>query len=62
MALVFRNTPEAPVRCALELSKRLQAHPELRAFFAPMRKRRDEILANDSYIDAVLTRGAERAN
>jgi len=30
MALVFRNSPEAPVRCALELSKRLKAHPELR--------------------------------
>src|SRR6202022_1744658 len=30
MALVFRNSPEAPVQCALELSKRLKAHPELR--------------------------------
>src|ERR1700676_751047 len=30
MALVFRSSPEAPVRCALELSKRLKAHPELR--------------------------------
>src|SRR6058998_2760594 len=29
MALVFRNSPEEPVRCALELSKRLKAHPEL---------------------------------
>jgi TolB-like protein/Tfp pilus assembly protein PilF len=29
MALVFRNSPEAPVQCALELSKRLKAHPEL---------------------------------
>src|SRR5437870_1380816 len=29
MALVFRNTPEAPVQCALELSKKLKAHPEL---------------------------------
>jgi DNA-binding Lrp family transcriptional regulator len=29
MALVFRNSPEAPVRCALELSKRLKSHPEL---------------------------------
>jgi TolB-like protein/class 3 adenylate cyclase/Flp pilus assembly protein TadD len=29
MALVFRNTPEAPVQCALELSKRVKAHPEL---------------------------------
>jgi TolB-like protein/class 3 adenylate cyclase/cytochrome c-type biogenesis protein CcmH/NrfG len=29
MALVFRNTPEAPVQCALELSKKLKTHPEL---------------------------------
>jgi len=29
MALVFRDSPEAPVQCALELSKRLQAQPEL---------------------------------
>src|SRR5437868_11795704 len=29
MALVFRNSPEAPVQCALELSKTLKAHPEL---------------------------------
>jgi tryptophanyl-tRNA synthetase len=31
-------------------------------YFAPMRKRRAEILADKSYIDDVLTRGAERAN
>jgi len=30
MALVFRGSPEAPVECALELSQRLKAHPELR--------------------------------
>src|SRR2546430_4728605 len=29
-ALVFRNTPEAPVLCALEISKALRSHPELR--------------------------------
>src|SRR5207247_1750452 len=29
MALVFRTSPEAPAQCALELSKRLQSHPEL---------------------------------
>src|SRR5215471_5349906 len=29
-ALVFRTTPEAPVRCALEISKELKKHPELR--------------------------------
>src|SRR5213082_2675510 len=29
-ALVFRNGPEAPVLCALEISKALKSHPELR--------------------------------
>jgi hypothetical protein len=29
-ALVFRTSPEAPVRCALEISKGLKKHPELR--------------------------------
>ena len=29
-ALVFRTTPEAPVLCALEISKELKKHPELR--------------------------------
>src|SRR2546428_678676 len=29
MALVFYNTPEAPVECALEISRAAQAHPEL---------------------------------
>src|SRR5438132_12583185 len=28
-ALVFRNSPEAPVLCALEISKELKSHPEL---------------------------------
>src|SRR5713226_6456994 len=28
-ALVFRNSPEAPVICALEISKALKSHPEL---------------------------------
>jgi tryptophanyl-tRNA synthetase len=32
------------------------------AYFAPMRKRRDEILGDPSYIDTVLQRGAEQAN
>jgi tryptophanyl-tRNA synthetase len=31
-------------------------------YFAPMRHRREQIMANKSYIDDVLTRGAERAN
>ena len=29
-ALVFRTSPEAPVRCALEISKELKKYPELR--------------------------------
>jgi hypothetical protein len=29
-ALVFRNTLEAPVLCALEISKALKRHPELK--------------------------------
>src|SRR5262250_718064 len=29
-ALVFRTTPEAPVLCALQISKALKTHPELR--------------------------------
>src|SRR5213082_2030281 len=29
-ALVFRNTPEAPVLCALEIARALKSHPELR--------------------------------
>jgi tryptophanyl-tRNA synthetase len=31
-------------------------------YFAPTRKRREEILADKSYVDNVLTRGAQRAN
>src|SRR5207248_9845893 len=29
-ALVFRTTPDAPVLCALEISKALKSHPEIR--------------------------------
>ncbi len=29
MALVFFNSPEAPVRCALEIDKKLKEHPQL---------------------------------
>src|SRR5437870_8891992 len=29
-ALVFRNSPEAPAMCALEISKALKNHPDLR--------------------------------
>src|SRR5215510_1517164 len=30
MVLVFRNNPEAPVECALEISRALQSHPKLK--------------------------------
>src|SRR6202011_2233011 len=30
MALVFSNNPEAPVECALEISKALKSRPQLR--------------------------------
>src|SRR5260370_23379005 len=30
MALVFRNSPEEPARCALEISEALKEHPKLR--------------------------------
>ena len=39
-----------------------QLFEKLWEFYAPMRKRRGEILADKSYIDNVLARGAERAN
>ncbi len=39
-----------------------QLFEKLWGFFAPMRKRREEILADKSYIENVLARGAERAN
>src|ERR1043166_8330458 len=29
-ALVFRDSPEAPVLCAIEISQELKRHPELR--------------------------------
>jgi TolB-like protein/cytochrome c-type biogenesis protein CcmH/NrfG len=29
MALVFRNSPEGPAQCALEISKSLKAHPQI---------------------------------
>jgi tryptophanyl-tRNA synthetase len=35
---------------------------KLMQYFAPMRKRRTELLADQSYIDNILARGAERAN
>src|SRR5438067_4134122 len=39
-----------------------QLFARLWEFFEPMRKRREEILADPDYIDTVLARGAERAN
>jgi tryptophanyl-tRNA synthetase len=39
-----------------------QLFGKLWEYFLPMRKRRDEILADQSYVDAVLKRGAEEAN
>ena len=39
-----------------------QLFTKLWEFFAPMRKRREEILAQSGYIDEVLAKGSERAN
>ncbi len=39
-----------------------QLFEKLWEYFSPMRKRREEILADKSYIDNVLSRGAQRAN
>jgi tryptophanyl-tRNA synthetase len=39
-----------------------QLFEKLWEYFAPMRKRREEILSDKSYIDDVLARGAKRAN
>ena len=39
-----------------------QLFQKLWEYFGPMRKRREEILADASYIDGVLARGAEQAN
>src|SRR6184192_3183832 len=39
-----------------------QLFEKLWDYFAPMRKRRDEILRHEDYIESVLAQGAERAN
>jgi tryptophanyl-tRNA synthetase len=39
-----------------------QLFEKLWEYFAPMRKRREEILSDKTYIDRVLARGAKRAN
>jgi tryptophanyl-tRNA synthetase len=39
-----------------------QLFEKLWEYFAPMRKRREEILTDKSYIDNALARGAKRAN
>jgi tryptophanyl-tRNA synthetase len=39
-----------------------QLFERLWEYFAPMRKRREEVLSDKSYIDNVLSKGATRAN
>jgi tryptophanyl-tRNA synthetase len=39
-----------------------QLFEKLWDYFAPMRKRRQELLADKLYVDSVLVRGAQRAN
>jgi tryptophanyl-tRNA synthetase len=39
-----------------------QLFEKLWEYFQPMRKRREEILADKSHVEAVLKRGAEQAN
>src|SRR5437667_1765789 len=39
-----------------------QLFEKLWEYFSPMRKRREEILADKSYVDSILTRGARHAN
>src|SRR5581483_11934344 len=45
-----------------ELAEMHELFEKLWEYFAPMRKRREEILGDKLYIDNVLARGAERAN
>ena len=54
MALVFATTPDAPVSCALQVSKALRSHPELRvhmsgeeleSYYAQLPQSRDQKLA-----------------
>src|SRR5262249_12316046 len=42
-ALVFRTSPEAPVLCALEISKALKTHPELQVRLGIQRGRVNEV-------------------
>src|SRR5438552_12206205 len=39
-----------------------QLFEKLWEYFSPMRKRREQILADKLYVDSILTRGARRAN
>ncbi|PYI89366.1 MAG: tryptophan--tRNA ligase, partial [Verrucomicrobia bacterium] len=39
-----------------------QLFEKLWDYFAPMRKRRQELLADNLYVDSVLVRGAQQAN
>src|SRR6202022_4913373 len=42
-ALVFRTSPEAPVLCAIEISRELKRHPELRVRMGIRRRPVNEI-------------------
>jgi tryptophanyl-tRNA synthetase len=53
-------TSDCRVDFASDFEKQL--FEKLWGYFAPMRKRREEILKDKSYIDDVLARGAKRAN
>jgi hypothetical protein len=53
-ALVFRNSLEAPVLCALEISRALKSHPELKVRITPEEDAVEgpEILANLAEVEA----------
>ena len=67
-SLVGSPEETAAMRAAFEMGGsgygdfKKQLFARLWEFFAPMRKRREEILAQPGYIDEVLAKGAERAN
>ncbi len=67
-SLVAADGETAAMRAAFEQGGtgygdfKKQLFAKLWEFFAPMRQRREEILAQPDYIDQVLQRGAQRAN
>ncbi len=67
-SLVATDEETAAMRAAFEQGGtgygdfKKQLFAKLWEFFAPMRQRREEILAQPDYIDEVLKRGAQRAN